>query len=126
MMGARRSRRAARRQRLRAPLVGTELPAAGRGLVDGAPNERVAESETPGHVGRQNEIGLEEDVQRVHGLGLGHSSRCGGQVRLEGIARHRRSCEHEARSAHQRRELFAEGSCDRRWNSEPGRRDLGS
>ena len=86
-------RRAAHRKRLDAPLVGAQLPRARSGLVDGAPDEWVAEPEAPRHVGRADEIDVQELVDRVHRRGLGDGG-CGSrQVQLEGIAGHRRSLE---------------------------------
>ena len=71
VMGARRRRGAPRRERLGAPLVGAQPPAAGRGLVDRAPNERMPEAEAPRHVGGANEIEPQELVDRVHRRRLG-------------------------------------------------------
>ena len=96
VVSARRGRRPPRRECLRAPLVRPEPPAASGRLVDGAPDERVAETEAPGHVGGTDEIELQELVDRMHPRRL----RCGGgrgrQLWLEWIARHRSSFEHEA------------------------------
>ena len=96
VVGARRRCRSPHRERFRTPLVRPELPAARGGLVDSAPDERVAEAEPSGHVGRPNQIDAQELVDCVHRRSLG----CGGgssrQFGLERIAGHRRSFEHEA------------------------------
>ncbi len=93
---ARRRCRTPRRERLGAPLVGPKPPAAGGGLVDRAPDERVPEAEASRHVGGANEIELQELVDRVHRRRLGRRGRGRRQLGLERIARHRRSFEHEA------------------------------
>ncbi len=96
VVGARRRRRSPHLERFRAPLVGPEPPAARGGLVDSTPDERMAEAEASGHVGRSNEIDVQELVEGVHRLGLGYAD-CGcRQFGLEWIACHRRSFEHEA------------------------------
>ena len=66
VVGARRRRGAARRERLGAPLVGAEPPAAGGRLVDRAPDERMPEAEAPRHVGGADEVELQELVDGVH------------------------------------------------------------
>ena len=120
MVGARRRRRSPHRERFRAPLVGPEPPAARGGLVDSAPDERVSEAEASGHVGRANEIELQELVDCVHRRRLRGGGRGGRQFGLEWIARHRRSLEHEASAVRQQRELFAQRGGDRRWDLEAG------
>jgi hypothetical protein len=65
VMGALERRDAARGERARAALVRAEPPAAGRGLVDRAPHERMPEAEAPRHVGLAHEVEAEQLVQRV-------------------------------------------------------------
>jgi hypothetical protein len=83
-------------------------PAASGRLVDGAPDERVAETEAPGYVGGTDEVKPQELVDRMHPRRL----RCGGgrgrQLWLEWIARHRSSFEHEASDVGQQCELFGQ------------------
>jgi Major Facilitator Superfamily len=66
MVGADRRSCAARRERSGRPLVRPEHPGLRGGLVDGAPDERVAEAEAPGHVGRPDEVEREQIVERRH------------------------------------------------------------
>jgi hypothetical protein len=120
VVGARRRCRSSHRERFRTPFVGPESPAARGGLVDGAPNERVSETEASGHVGRANEIELKELVDCVHRRHLRGGGRGGRQFRLEWIARHRRSLEQGATAVGQQRELLAERGDDRRWDLEAG------
>ena len=68
-----RCRHTACRERLRAPLVGPEPPAAGGRLVDGAPDEWVAEAEAARHVGGANEIEVQELVDRTHRRRVGQA-----------------------------------------------------
>ena len=70
-MGALDAGGAAGRERLRGPLVRAEPPGARSGLVDGAPDQRVAEAKTAGHVGVTDKVALEELVERVHSRRLG-------------------------------------------------------
>jgi hypothetical protein len=56
VVSARRRARSARGERFGAALVCAEPPGAGRGLVDGAPDERVPEAEASRHLGGANEI----------------------------------------------------------------------
>ncbi len=120
VVGARRCRHSPRRERLGAPLVGPEPPAAGSGLVHRAPDERVSEAEASRHVGGANEIELQELVDCVHRRRLRGRGRGGRQFGLEWIARHRRSFEHEASAVRQQRELLAQRGGDRWWDLEAG------
>jgi hypothetical protein len=108
VVSARRRCHSLGRERLRAPLVGRKPPAAGGGFVHSAPDERVSEAEASGHVGRANEIELQEFVDCVHRRCLRAGGRGGRQLGLEWIARHRRSFEDEASAVGQQRELFVQ------------------
>ncbi len=109
-----------RRERLRAPLVGPQPPAAGAGLVHRAPDEWVPEAEAPGHVGAAHEIKLQEFVDCVRRRRLRRGGRGRRQLGLEGIARHRGSFEDEASAVRQQPELLAQRGGDRRWDIEAG------
>jgi hypothetical protein len=80
----------------------------------------VAEPEAPGYVGGTDEVEPEELVDCMHPRRL----RCGGgrgrQLRLEWIARHRGSFEHEASDVGQQCELFGQRGGDRRRDAEAG------
>ena len=56
----------------------------------------MAEAEAPGYVGVTDEIELQELVDCVHRLSLRRVGCRGGQLRLEWIARNRRSSQHAA------------------------------
>jgi hypothetical protein len=95
-------------------------PAATGRLVDSTPDERVAETEAPGHVGGTDEVKRQELVDCQHARRL----RCGGgrgrQLWLEWIARHRSSFEHEAPDVRQQCELLGQRGGDCRWDAEAG------
>ena len=64
VMGTCRRGGAALVERLRAALVRAQPPAAGRRLVHGAPDQRVAEAEAPRHVGLAHEVEAQQLVER--------------------------------------------------------------
>jgi hypothetical protein len=113
-MGARRSCGSSRRERLGAPLVRAESPAAGGGLVDRAAHEWVPKAEASRHVRCAKEIELQQLVHRLHHGSLRQLC-CGrGQLELERIACHRRSFQGQTRRAGQQRELLGYSCDDRR------------
>ena len=124
VMGAGRSCGPPRRERLGAALVGAQSPAAGRRLVDRATNERMPKTEASGHVGCANQIEFQQLVDRLHHGGLRHLGRGRGQLRLERIACHRRSFQHETFGVRQERELLCERRGDGRRNSDRRQRRL--
>jgi hypothetical protein len=120
MVSTRHRCRAALGERLCAPLVRPQPPAASRRLIDSAADERVSEAETSGYVGGTDEIKLQELVDCMHGRRLG----CGGggrrQFWLEWIARHRGSFEDAAAAVGQQSELFGQRGGHRRGDVEAG------
>ncbi len=76
-------------ERLGAPLVSAQSPAAGRRLVDGPSNERVPEAKAAGHLGLTNEVELQQLVQRLERRSLGHRRGGRRKLGLERVARHR-------------------------------------
>ena len=107
-----------------AALVGAQPPAGRRGVVDRAANERMPETEAPGHVGRAQEIEPQQLVDRRHTVRLGKSGRGRGQLGLEGVAGHSRSFQHEAFRAGQQRELFCQRRGDDRRHADRRERTL--
>ncbi len=122
-MGAFDRGRAARRERLRGPLVRAEPPAARSGLVDGAPDQRVAEAKTAGHVGVAHKVALEELVERVHGRRLRAARGGGGELGLERVTRHGRTLQDPASRIREQRELLGQRGGHGPRHLDPGHRD---
>ncbi len=114
VVGARRRRRAACRERLGASLVGAQPPAAPGGLVDPPSDQGVPEAKPPWHVRLADEIELQELVDGVHRRLLGRGRRGRGQLGLEGVTRHRGAIQHQARRLGQQCELLGQRGGDRR------------
>ena len=100
-------------ERASRPLVGAESPACRRRLVDGAPHERVAETEAPRYVGLAHEAELQQLVEGLDCTCLG--CRGGGrrELWLERVARDRRSFQHQTRLLRQQAELLCQRGGDR-------------
>src|SRR5262249_55807559 len=96
VVSARRGRRAACRECLRAPLVRPQPPATGGRLVNSARDQRVAETETPGYVGGADEVKPQELVDCMHRRRFRGGGGRGRQLWLEWIARHRGAVEDKA------------------------------
>ena len=103
-----RRRRAARGQRLGASLMGAETPAAGRGFVDRAADERVPEAKAARHICGADEIAAQELVERLDRRRRVDARRRRHQLGLERVAGHRRSFEHPAGLRGEQRELLGE------------------
>jgi hypothetical protein len=88
--------RASRGEDLRAPLVGTQQPAARRAHVHRPAHERMAEAETPRDLGRAREAELEQHVERLHGRRVVGVGRGRSQVGLERVSCDGRSTQHPA------------------------------
>jgi hypothetical protein len=97
VMSPRRRRRASGGKRLGTALVGSEPPRYGRRLVHRAADERVPESEPPGHLGWAHQIDAQQVVEAPDRRRLGH--RCAGsrKVEVEGITGDRRTFQHAPR-----------------------------
>ena len=104
------------------PLVGTDAPGGRRGLIDGAPDDRMAEAEAPGHAGRPDQVGAEQLVDGLHRLRLADVGRGGGQLGLERVAGDRRALQHPPAAGRQQRELLAQGGHDHRRHLQLGDR----
>ena len=124
VVGARRSRRAARCKQFGTALVCAQSPTTGRRLVHGTADERMPETKAARHFGAPNEVEQEQLVDRFHGGGLRCCGSCCSQLGLEGVAGHRRSLEHPARIVRQKAELLAERCGDGRWNLDAAERDI--
>ena len=103
-----RRRRAACRQRLGASLMGAETPAAGRGFVDRAADERVPEAKAARHICGTDEIAAQELVERLDRRRRVDARRRRHRLGLERVAGHRRSFEHPAGLPGEQRELLGE------------------
>ena len=103
-----RRRRAACRKRLGASLMGAETPAAGRGFVDRAADERVPEAKAARHICGTDEIAAQELVERLDRRRRVDARRRRHQLGLERVAGHRRSFEHPAGLPGEQRELLGE------------------
>ena len=93
--------------------VRRDAPARARGLVDRPPDERMPEGEPPRHVGRPDEVALEQVVERVErrvGVELRHGPR---EIGLERLARDRRGVDQPPRVGLERRQLLDERGGDR-------------
>ena len=112
MVRPRRGTGAAGSKRLCAPLVGAEPPAAGRGFVDRTANDRMPEAKAARHVRLADEIELEKLVDCFHRRRLGPFSCRGRELRLERVARDRRTLEDASSIVRQRGELLAQRSGD--------------
>ena len=93
--------------------VRRDAPARARGLIDRPADERVPEGEPARHVGRADEVALQQVVERVEG-GLGVELRHGPcEIGLERLARDRRGVDQPPRFGGQRRQLLDERGGDR-------------
>ena len=101
--------------------VRSDAPGGRRGLVDGAPDDRMAEAEAPRHAGRPDQVGAEQLVDGVHRLRLADVGRGGGQLGLERVAGDRRALQHPPAAGGQQRELLAQGGHDHRRHPQLGR-----
>ena len=124
VVGARRSRRAARCKQFGTALVCAQSPTTGRRLVGGTADERMPETKPARHFSAPNEVEQEQLVDRFHGGGLRCCGSCCSQLGLEGVAGHRRSLEHPARIVRQKAELLAERCGDGRRNLDAAERDI--
>src|SRR5256885_15741205 len=86
----------------------------------------MPEAEAARHVGDPDEIELQELVDCVHRLNLGHRGSCGRELGLEWIARHCRSVQDTARTFGQQGQLLAQRGGDCGWHLHPGQGELGS
>jgi hypothetical protein len=124
VMGARRGRGPTCCERLGAPFVGAQSPAAGRGFVDRAANKRMPKAEAPGHVRRAKKIASQQFVDRLHHGRLRHSGRCCRDLGFERIARHRRSFQYESFGVGQPRKFLCKCRGDGRRHSDRRQRRL--
>ena len=88
--------------------MGAETPAAGRGFVDRAADERVPEAKAARHICGTDEIAAQELVERLDTRRRVDARRRRHQLGLERVAGHRRSFEHPARLPGEQRELLGE------------------
>ena len=109
VVGALRRTGAARVKQIGRAPVGRESPAGARGLVDGAPHERVAEPKSPPVVQRAHEVGCEKLVDGRQGGAVVDSRGHRGEIRLERIPSHRSSLQHLASQVRQCGEFTQQG-----------------
>ena len=109
MVGSGRCRSAASCQRVGAPLVRTQPPAAERRLVDRPPDERVPEAKAPGDL-RSDGRGRFAAARRAPSMAAGSTRGGGGrrQLRIERITGDGRAFEHEAGVVGQQPELLGQ------------------
>ena len=121
---ARRCGRAPFRERGGGALVSAEPPAPGRGLVDRAADERMAEAEPPGHFRRADEVEREQLVERVDRGRLGHARCRRGEVGIERVTGDCGALQHAASSGREQRELLGERRHHRARNVDAADREL--
>ena len=80
---------------LRSPFVGSEPPTAGRRLIHGSTQERVAKAKPSGNVCRSDKVEPRKRIKRLENGSLGdrRGRRC--ELRLERIPRDGGPLEHE-------------------------------
>ena len=113
-------------ERLGAPLVRAQSPAAGRRLVDRPPDERMPEAKAARHLGLPNEVELQQLVQGLEHRRLG--GRCGGgsQLRLERVAGYRCPLQHAPCAVREQSELLGQRGRNRGRHVEILGRELGT
>ena len=77
--------------------VGADAPAAARGLVHRRPQDRVAKRERPGGVGRRDQPGRQQLVERVDGAGRVDVRGARGDRFVERISRDGRALQQPSR-----------------------------
>ena len=109
-------------ERLGAPLVRAQSPAAGRRLVDRPADERMPEAKAARHLGLSNEVELQQLVQRLERRRLGGRRGGGGKLGFERVAGYRRPLKHEPCAVREKCELLGQRGRNRGRHVEiPGR-----
>ncbi len=88
------------------PAVRREPPAAAGGFVDRPAHQWMPEGEAPRHLGRPHEVHGQQVVEGIQPLRIRELGHGGREIRLEGLARHRRAVEQPARRRRQRLQLL--------------------
>jgi len=104
-MGARPGPRAAGLQRGSGAAVGRDPKARARRLIDRVAHQRMAEAKPARHRCRSHQITLDQLVERDQRVLLAEPGGGRGEIKLEGIARHRRSAQKLGRRRRKRLEL---------------------
>ena len=109
-------------ERLGAPIVSAQSPAAGRRLVDRPPDERMPEAKAARHLGLPNEVELQQLVQGLERRRLGGRRGGRGQLGFERVAGYRRPLQHAPCAVREKRELLGQSGRNRGRHVEiPGR-----
>ena len=87
-----------------------KTPATAHRFVDRAPHEGMTEDESPRHLGRPDEVSVEQIVEGGQGLGLAQLTYRGREVQLEGLTGHGRRVQQCARWIGEGLELPRDGS----------------
>ena len=113
-------------ERLGAPLVRAQSPAAGRRLVDRPPDERMPEAKAARHLGLPNEVELQQLVQGLERRRLGGRRGGGGQLGFERVAGYRCPLKHGPCAVREKRELLGQRGRNRGRHVEIPGRELGN